>query len=106
MEYNAPACLSKLADIAGAVGVRKSSQSLEEATFKAIKTVRDIKENVDNPLSLRQIEVEDDMIPTLAQDSMKSKRLRKHNPRDLTEDDAEELFRRMLGGKPLPLIEY
>lgn len=46
MEYNAPACLSKLADIAGAVGVRKSSQSLEEAAFKAVKAVRDLTERV------------------------------------------------------------
>ena len=105
MELNAPACLPKMVKIAEAAGAKEGVNEKENA-YNAVKAVRELMEEVNNPISLKEIGIEEDDIEAMAKKMLTIKRLLAHNPRDLTEKDTEQLFRRMYEGQSLPLIEY
>ena len=105
MELNAPACLPKMVKIAEAAGAKEGVNEKENA-YNAVKAVRELMEEVNNPISLKEIGIDEDDIEAMAKKMLTVKRLLAHNPRDLTEKDTEQLFRRMYEGQSLPLIEY
>jgi alcohol dehydrogenase class IV len=106
MELNAPNCLPKLAAIAEAAGVNRLGESQENNAFYAVSGVRKLMEGVNFPISLIDIGIKEEDIDIMATRMLKVTRLLAHNPRELTMEDAINLFQRMYEGKPLPLSEY
>lgn len=106
MEFNAPACLPRLAAIAEAAGVAEPDKSQDKNSFNAVQAVRKLMEEVGSPTSLKQIGIMESDIESMAKNMLTVKRLLAHNPRTFTEEDAKQLFRRMYEGRPLALSEY
>lgn len=106
MELNASNCLPKLVAIAEAAGVNRLGESQENNAFYAVSGVRKLMEDVNFPISLRDIGIKEEDIEIMATRMLKVTRLLAHNPRELTMEDAINLFQRMHEGKPLPLSEY
>ena len=106
MELNSSTCLPKMIAIAEAAGVSEKRESQEKNAYNAVDSVRKLMNEVDIPLSLKEIGIKEDDIEVMAKNMLKVKRLLAHNPRTLTEKDTEQLFRRMFEGQPLTLSEY
>jgi alcohol dehydrogenase class IV len=106
MEFNAPNCLPKLEAIAEAAGVNRIGESQENNAFYAVNGVRKLMEDVNFPISLKDIGIKEEDIEIMATRMLKVTRLLAHNPRKLTKEDAISLFQRMYEGKPMPLSEY
>jgi alcohol dehydrogenase class IV len=106
MELNSPACLPRLAAIAGAAGAKEEGASQEKNAFNAVKAVRQLMEEVKSPLSLKEIGIKEADLESMAKSMLTIKRLLVRNPKALTDKDAELLMRRMYDGQPLPPSEY
>ncbi len=63
-------------------------------------------EDVNFPISLRDIGIKEEDVELMAARMLKVTRLLAHNPRELTMESAVTLFQRMYEGKPMPLSEY
>jgi len=106
MEFNAPTCLPRMVAVAEAAGVSEPEESQEKSAFNAVKAVRKLMEEVGSPTSLKHIGIMESDIDSMAKSMLTVKRLLAHNPRQFTEQDAKQLFRRMYEGRPLALSEY
>ena len=92
MEYNIPAATKKYADVAIALGCE--GQADDKST--ACAGVRKIKELIKAcgiPATLKEVNVPGTAIPEMAADAMKIQRLLKNNPREITEQDAIEIYK-------------
>ena len=92
MEYNIPAATKKYADVAVALGCEKQVE--DNAT--ACAGVRKIKELVSAcgiPSTLKDVNVQVSAIPQMAADAMKIQRLLRNNPREITEQDAINIYK-------------
>jgi alcohol dehydrogenase class IV len=92
MEYNIPAATKKYAEVAIALGCEK--QPDDKST--ACTGVRKIKEMIKAcgiPATLKEVNVPESAIPQMAADAMKIQRLLKNNPREITEQDAIEIYK-------------
>jgi alcohol dehydrogenase class IV len=92
MEYNIPAATKKYADVAIALGCER--QADEKST--ACAGVRKIKELIKAcgiPATLKEVKVPESAIPQMAADAMKIQRLLKNNPREMTEQDAIDIYK-------------
>lgn len=96
MEYNAIARPSTFARIAAALGADVEGLTEMDAAWEAVEAVRSLSEDLGIPGSLREVGVTEDMIPTLAEDSMISGSI-VVNPRKATLKDIEAVFRSALG---------
>jgi alcohol dehydrogenase class IV len=92
MEYNITAATKKYAEVAIALGCEKLAG--EEST--ACAGVRKVKELINAcgiPATLKEVNVTESSIPKMAADAMKIQRLLKNNPREITEQDAIEIYK-------------
>jgi len=92
MEYNIPAATKKYADVAIALGCER--QADEKST--ACAGVRKIKELIKAcgiPATLKEVKVPESAIPQMAADAMKIQRLLKNNPREMTKQDAIDIYK-------------
>lgn len=106
MEFNSSACLPRLVAIAEAAGAKEDGVGEEKNAFNAVRSVRELMEEVNSPISLKQIGIKEAELQSMAKNMLTVKRLLAHNPRTLTDKDAEQLMQRMYEGKALPLSEY
>jgi alcohol dehydrogenase class IV len=106
MEFNSSACLPRLVAIAEAAGAKEDGVGEEKNAFNAVSSVRELMEEVSSPISLKQIGIKEAELQSMAKNMLTVKRLLAHNPRTLTDKDAEQLMRRMYEGEALPLSEY
>ena len=98
MEYNRPSCPEKYVQIAEALGGNGSSLPLKEASQFAVGAVRDIYAATGLPLTLAELGVSADAVPTLALDASQSGSVL-FNPRKPTRQDIERLYLACLTGK-------
>ena len=98
MEYNRPACPEKFVRIAEALGGNVNSLPLKEASQFAVDAVRDIYAATGLPLTLAELGVSADAVPTLALDASQSGSVL-FNPRKPTRQDIERLYLACLTGK-------
>ncbi len=98
MRYNLPACTLGLAKVAEAMGERVEGLSLKEKAIKAVKAVREIVIDVDNPSSLKEIGVPRDKLEELAEEVIE-KYQRPYNPRKLTKESALKIYEKMWKGE-------
>ena len=91
MEYNIPAAIKKYAEVAIALGCEKQSND-EETAFTGVKKIRELIKACGIPATLKEVNVPESAIPQLAVDALKIQRLLKNNPREITEQDAIDIY--------------
>lgn len=96
MEFNLATSLDKYAYIAFLMGQKTTSPTTREAALEAVRTVRDLIQDIDIPLTLGQLKVRIELAPEVAEDA-KEQGATKNNPRKLTPQDIKELYQRAYG---------
>ena len=92
MEFNLVASADRYADVAIALGCEREKDDLSTAR-KGVAKIKAIIEQCGLPLRLRDAGVNEDAIPTMAKDAMKVQRLLKNNPREVTPEDAINIYK-------------
>ncbi len=91
MEYNIPAT-KKYAEVAIALGCGR--QGTDEATaYAGVEKIRELIKTCGIPATLKEVNVPESAIPQMAVDAMKIQRLLKNNPREITEQDAIDIYK-------------
>jgi len=96
MEFNKLGSLDRFARIAGYLGEDTDGLSTPEAADAAVEAMRTLAADLKIPDHLSEFGIADKDIPDLATGVMKVTRLLANNPRDLSQKDAEEIYRRVL----------
>jgi len=96
MEFFLPTAPEKFARIAELMGESVEGIPLYEAAKKSVDAVVDLMKDIDSPNGLSAFGVKQEDFPTMAEDTIKIKRLLAGNPRPVTKGDLENLFRRAL----------
>ncbi|MBN2432168.1 MAG: iron-containing alcohol dehydrogenase [Acidobacteria bacterium] len=98
MAFNLPACITKYAKIAAALGVPQAGSD-EAMARQAIHAVRRLSISCGIPSSLNEFSIPEPAIPAMAAAAMQVKRLLDNNPREVTLADAEAIFRNAYHGR-------
>ena len=93
MEWNKISCVEKFRDIAVALGANTLNLSDEEAADHAVQTMRRLCDTVNIPKGMRHFNVPEEDIPAMAEDASKITRLLKNNPRKLSKEEIEEIYK-------------
>lgn len=92
MEYNIPSATKKYAEVAISLGCSKLDN--DEATASAgVRKIKELIKNCGIPATLKEVKVAAASIPQMAADAMKVQRLLKNNPREITEQDAINIYK-------------
>jgi alcohol dehydrogenase class IV len=95
MAYNRIGCREKYAKVAMLLGEKTEGLSLEDASLAAVAAVRGLVQDLQLPQRLREVEVPEDLLQTVARRCMETQtRVVTNNPRTVTEDEALELLKR------------
>jgi alcohol dehydrogenase class IV len=92
MKFNLVASPGRYADVAVALGCKREKDDLTTAK-KGVETIKQIIQQCGLPLRLRDAGVNEEAIPTMAKDAMKVQRLLKNNPREVTLQDAINIYK-------------
>lgn len=92
MQFNLVASPGRYADVAIALGCERQKDNLTTAK-KGVEKVKEIIQQCGLPLRLRDAGVNEEAIPTMAKDAMKVQRLLKNNPREVTLEDAINIYK-------------
>lgn len=96
-EYNVVSNLTKFAILAKALGERVEGLSIRDAALSFVNGVKAIIRDVRLPETLAEVGIGPSDIPHLVEVASRQTRLLKNNPRLLTRDDIEAIYRRALG---------
>ena len=96
MEFNMSGNLSRFASIAEIFGLEAKGSDEQEAAALAVEALRQLTEDLDIPKHLSEFGIKDEDVPGLAAGVMKVTRLLANNPRVLTQQDAEAIYRKVL----------
>ena len=96
MEFNQLGHPAKFAKIAAYLGENTGGLSEPEAAHAAVKAMRALANDLDIPDHLNEFGIEEKDIAGLAAGVMKVTRLLANNPRELTQKDAEAIYRSVL----------
>lgn len=91
MKFNRPANLKKYAEIAIAMGAPVGKDDNETAQ-NGVDFIDHLSEAVGIPAKLSDIGIPQNAVPRLAKAAMEVQRLLKNNPREVTEQDAIEIY--------------
>lgn len=83
-------------EIAGYLGENTSGLSVRLAAHAAVEAMRALAADLKIPDHLSDFAIQDEDIPELAAGVMKVTRLLANNPRELTQKDAEAIYRSVL----------
>lgn len=72
MKFNRTACPEKFAGIAKALGENTEGLTLREASMLAVKAVKELYGETGLPATLKQVQVDREMIPRMAEDALNS----------------------------------
>jgi alcohol dehydrogenase class IV len=92
LEFNLSAAPERYACIAKALGSKGDVHPIETAR-QGVQTIRELMDRCDLKQSLRDVGVPQSALPDLAKAAMTVSRLLKNNPRVLTQQDAETIYR-------------
>ena len=92
MEYNIPAATRKYADVAVALGCERETDDKTTACA-GVRKIRRLINDCGIPATLKEVGIPESAIPQLATDVMKIQRLLKNNPREITEQDAIDIYK-------------
>lgn len=93
MAWNKLACLKRFRDIAEAMGETVTGLSDREAAEVAVVAMRALCAAVEIPKGMRDFAVPEDAIPAMAEEASKIDRLMRNNPRKLSLNDIEQIYR-------------
>ena len=93
MAFNLIGNPAKFAQIAEAMGEEVEGLSDMEAATLAVDAVKELLDQLKIPIQLRDYDIPQKDIPRLVEGAMKVSRLFVFNPRDLTQEDVEEIYR-------------
>jgi alcohol dehydrogenase class IV len=96
MEFNKLGSPERFARIAEYLGQNTAGLSTPEAANAAVEAMRSLAADLKIPGHLSEFGIREKDIPELAEGVMKVTRLLANNPRDLSQKDAEEIYRRVL----------
>ena len=96
MEFNMLGNLPKFAEIAGIFGEPPGGLNERERARGMVKAISELVDDLRIPRHLTEFGVADHHIPALAQGVMKVTRLLANNPRRITVQDAEAIYRQVL----------
>jgi alcohol dehydrogenase len=96
MEFNKLGNLEKFAEIAEYLGENTIGLSDRVAAAAAVEAMRILAADLKIPAHLSEFGIKDQDIPELAAGVMKVTRLLANNPRELTQQDAEAIYRSVL----------
>jgi alcohol dehydrogenase class IV len=91
MKFNRPANLKKYAEIAIAMGAPVGKDD-DETAQNGVDFIDHLSEAVGIPAKLSDIGIPQEAVPRLAKAAMEVQRLLKNNPREVTEQDAIEIY--------------
>lgn len=92
MEFNIPAAAKRYAEVAIALGCERQPNDTATA-LAGVKKTRELIKACGIPATLREVNVPGSAIPQMAMDAMKIQRLLKNNPREITEQDAIDIYK-------------
>lgn len=92
MEYNIPAATKKYAEVAMAMGCGRMNND-EETALAGVEKIKELIKNCDIPATLKEVKVDASSIPEMAIEALKVQRLLKNNPREITEQDAVNIYK-------------
>jgi alcohol dehydrogenase class IV len=93
LEYNIPVCARQLANVARWMGETVDGLSAREAARKAVDRIKQLIVDVGLPSRMREIGVKESDIRSMAEATMGVTRLLRGNPRRVTADDLEAIYR-------------
>lgn len=96
MEFNMLGDLKKFAELADLFGEVTVGKTTREKALAAVEALRILSRDLQIPAHLSDFGVKDMDIPNLAAGVMKVTRLLANNPREMTQADAEAIYRQML----------
>ncbi len=96
MAFNMLGNLKKFARMAPLLGENTAGMSERDAALAAVRALRTLSEDLKIPQHLSEFGVKEADIPMLAEGVMKVTRLLANNPRLLTQQDAEAIYRSVL----------
>ncbi len=91
MKFNLVATPEKYAKVALALGVEKQSSDLATAE-KGVEKVIELCEKMDMPNKMSKLNIPEDAIDRMVESAMKVTRLLVNNPREVTADDARNIY--------------
>jgi alcohol dehydrogenase class IV len=96
MEFNMLGNLPKFAEIAEIFGEPSGGLNERERARSMVKAIGELVDDLRVPRHLGEFGIADHHIPTLAQGVMKVTRLLANNPRRITAQDAQAIYRQVL----------
>lgn len=96
MEYNIPAAPDRYADVAIALGCGRLETD-EATALSGVEKIRELIRACGILATLNEAGVTDDAIPQMAKEAMNVQRLLKNNPREITETDAINIYKKAMG---------
>jgi len=94
LEFNLPEGEERYASIARAIGIEGTGTGMETAQL-GIKKITDLCTNVGIPEKLTDFNVSKDQVPYLAKSALTVQRLLKNNLREVTENDAIDIYNKL-----------
>lgn len=94
MEFNFTANLEKYANIAAALGENIEGLSLSQAAERSVKAVVQLSRDIGIISRMRDLNILEDAIDDMAAGAMKVTRLLNNNPREITEADAKQIYKK------------
>ena len=95
MEFNMPKCIEKFGVIAKTMGVDTTGMTAEQAAQAAVDAVRALSIKVGIPQHLSDLNIKEENIPALAAQAIADV-CTPGNPRDVTEAEIIELYKKVL----------
>lgn len=94
MKFNAPAVPEKFVKVAEVMGIETAGRSQEEIVSSTVTAITDLVRDVG--ITIKNFEATDQVLSDLAQSAMTVQRLLQNNPRTITREDAENIYRASL----------
>lgn len=91
MRFNYTSSVKRYADVAVACGV-EAADSDEETALRGVDFITELSKECEIPTTLTQIGIPHEAVPGLARAAMDVQRLLKNNPREVTEQDARNIY--------------
>ena len=91
MRFNRPACVERYAQVAIACGVQPGKND-EETAERGVDFIYQLSKECGIPTTLSEIGVPQEAVDEMAKAAMEVQRLLKNNPREVTEQDAKDIY--------------
>lgn len=97
MEFNVVGDLERFARLSEALGAPAGPSTLREKAFQAVRLVRELSRDTGIPQTLREVGIPEEAIGEMAEKAAATERLLRNNPRRMTRQDVEAVYRSALG---------